>query len=69
MKCNNCGMNMELAIQADLGMSANKIIGLSSYDPAAKRLKTIGYVMYCPKCGNLQVDLEKTIELCDQQGN
>lgn len=46
MKCNNCGMHMELAIQADLGMSANKIIGLSSYDPAAKRLKTIGYVMY-----------------------
>ena len=64
MKCNNCVTDMKLATQADYGM--DRILGLSTFDQATEGWKTIGYVVYCPKCGNLQVDLEKTIELCDQ---
>lgn len=63
MKCNNCGTHMKLAIQADLGVGANRIIGLSSYDSVAKGLKSIGDVVYCPKCGNLQVDLERRYKM------
>lgn len=30
LRCNNCGTHVKLAIQADLGVGANRIIGLSS---------------------------------------
>ena len=47
MKCNNCGTHM-----------SERLVILDDYNPATGRYKTTGAVVYCPKCGNLQVKLD-----------
>ena len=56
MKCNNCGTRMKRALYRSEGWSERLVI-LDDYNPATGRYKTIGAVVYCPKCGNLQVKL------------
>ena len=57
MKCNNCGPHMKMALYRSEGWSERLVI-LDDYNPATGRYKTTGAVVYCPKCGNLQVKLD-----------
>ena len=65
MKCNDCGTHMKRALYSSEGWSERLVI-LDNYNPATGKYETTGAVVYCPKCGNLQVDLERTIGLCDK---
>lgn len=66
MKCNNCGTHMKRALYNSEGWSERLVI-LDDYNPATGRYETTGVVVYCPKCGNLQVELERTIEVCERR--
>ena len=56
---------MKRALYNPEGWSERLVI-LDDYNPATGRYETTGAVMYRPKCGNLQVELERTIEVCDR---
>jgi len=63
MKCNNCGTHMKRTLYNPEGWSERLVI-LDDYNPATGKYEATGAVVYCPKCGNLQVELDRTIELC-----
>ena len=65
MNCNVCGTCMRLAILTDYGI--DKIVCLRGYNLMFKECEDIGPMVYCPQCGNLQVELDKDIELDDKQ--
>ena len=48
---------MKRALYRSEGWSERLVI-LDDYNPATGRYETIGEVVYCPKCGNLQVKLD-----------
>lgn len=60
MKCNNCGMQMKRALYCSEGWS-EKLVILDNYDPEIGKYETTGIVMYCQKCGNLQVGLSNCL--------
>lgn len=43
---------------------SERLVILDDYNPATGKYEATGAVVYCPKCGNLQVELDRTIELC-----
>ena len=58
MKCNDCGTHMKRALYNSEGWSERLVI-LDNYNPATGKYETTGAVVYCPKCGNMQVELER----------
>ena len=54
---------MKRALYNSEGWSERLVI-LDNYNPATGKYETTGAVVYCPKCGNLQVELDRTIGLC-----
>lgn len=60
MKCNNCGTGMNRALYRTEGWS-EKLVILDNYDPKTGQYETTGTVIYCPKCGNLQVELDREV--------
>lgn len=58
MKCNNCGSDMQAALYHTEGWG-EKLIVLGSYNPSTGKCEVAGWIMYCPECGCLQLDLRR----------
>lgn len=58
MKCNNCNTKMEDALYLPSG-DFGKLKVYKKYDTIKKEYPYVGCVKYCPKCGNLQVNIKK----------
>lgn len=62
MKCNICGTNMRAVTYNSDGYGERLVI-LDDFNPGSGRYEMVGKVMYCPECGNLQVESRKTERL------
>ena len=60
MKCNNCGAEMKDAGYTDGGIYATSEIYDTANGSNVEKRKNIGKLVYCPKCGNLQVAFKST---------
>lgn len=63
MRCKFCGADMRAVTYKTDGYGEMLVV-LDDYNPDSVRYEMVGKVMYCPECGNLQVELQRTMELC-----
>lgn len=59
MRCKFCGADMR-AVTYNSDGCGERLVVLDDFNPDSVRYEMIGKVMYCPECGNLQVDIGKT---------
>ena len=59
MKCNNCNSEMENLFYNPEGCGYEILLVTRLIDFKAKEFKSLGTMKFCPKCGNVQVNIDR----------